>query len=229
MPKEQWNYGMIDIAFDESEMPSYDDFMNLVDESLTEHGKLEPLFSGKIAEKNEYWTFVRHNIDPKGMYEFCNQKLSNVKSYSHCYHFKRFRGELLSNIMGGKHRYIGLTRLPDVEEFDESELKELMKGIEENTPFHVAWISKTHRLDGKNTYFFLTGNVEPNDMEKYRISIDKHIKASKSEIFRVQKFGHHKSHRESSEDKKKAIKEYIPEDHLDHEFLREYDLFHWSK
>ncbi len=229
MAKEKWNYGMLEIEFTQSDVPTYDDYMGLIENNLTETGTLEPLFSGSIAGRNEFWTFVRHRVDPKVMLEFCNRKLPNVKSYSHCYSFQRFRGELLPSIMREKHKYIGIADLPEAEEFNETELKDLMKKLEASTPFHVAWISKTHRPDRMNTYYFLTGNVEPEALGAQMGAINEHIKASKSEIHFIQKFAHHKSHRKSVNEKAKAIKDHMPEDYVDHEWLKEYDYYHWSR
>ncbi|MDD4308150.1 MAG: hypothetical protein PHU53_05015 [Thermoplasmata archaeon] len=229
MAKDIWNYGMLETEFTASDLPSYDDYMSLIENKLTEKETVEPLFSGKIAGRNEYWTFVRHRLDPKNIEELCISKIPEVKTYSHCYSFKRFRGETMSNIFGGKHRFIGLASLPEAEEFDESELKDLMKMIEANTPFHVAWMSKTHRRDSMNAYFFLTGNVPPDEIEAHKKSIDSHIKAEKSEILLIQKFGHHKSHKRSLKEKEDAIKKFMPEEYMDHEWLQEYEYFHWSR
>ena len=229
MTKEKWNYGMLETAYEPEELPSYDGFMVLMETNLTETGNIEPLFSGKIAGKDEYWTFIRHRTEPKQTYEICNSKMPSVKSYSHCYSFKRFRGELMPRIMREKHKYMGLSNLPDAEEYDESELKELMKKIEDSTPFHVAWISKTTRPDKNNTYFFLTGNVHPTDLDGHIRNIDNRIKAIKSEIFFIQKFGHHKSHKRSVKDKENAIKDNVPEDFVDQDWLREYEYFNWNK
>ena len=229
MAKEKWNYGMIETAFAPAELPSYDEFMALIDDKLTVADSFEPLFSGKISGKDEFWTFVRHRTEPKETYEICNDRLPNVASYSHCYSFKRFRGELMPRIMGEKHKYIGLSNLPDAEKYDDSELKELMKKIEDSTPFHVAWISKTTRPDENNTYFFLTGNVHPSDLEGHIRNIDNRIKANKSEIFFIQKFGHHKSHKRSVREKEKAINDNVPEDFVDHDWLKEYEYFNWNK
>ena len=87
MAKEKWNYGMIETVFESAELPSYDEFMTLIENKLTEPGNFEPLFSGKIAGKDEFWTFVRHKTEPKEIYEICNGRLPNVKRYSHCYSF----------------------------------------------------------------------------------------------------------------------------------------------
>ena len=229
MTKEKWNYGMLETVFEPARLPSYDEFMTLIEINLTEIGSFEPLFSGKISGKDEYWTFIRHKIEPKQIFDICKNKISNVKSYSHCYSFKRFRGELMSKIMREKHKYMGLSNLPDAKKYDEYELKELMKKIEDCTPFHVAWISKTTRADENNTYFFLTGNVHPNDLEKHRKIIDDRIKADKSEIFFIQKFGHHKSHNRSVKEKESAIKENVPEDFVDQDWLKEYEYFNWNR
>lgn len=229
MAKSKWNYGMIEAAFSETEMPGYEEYMAMIESKLADTGRIEPLFSGKISGMNEYWTFVRHRIEPRVMFDFCSNKLAHIKSYNHCYSFKRFRRERMPHIMGAKHRYIGLARIPEAEEFNEEELRELMKHIEASTPFHVAWMSKTHRRDGKNAYIFLTGNVEPGDIKVQKSVIEYQIKAESAEILMIQKFGHHKSHRRPPEEKRKAIDEFMPEDFVDHEWLREYEYYHWSR
>ncbi|MCK5396896.1 MAG: hypothetical protein KAJ33_01435 [Thermoplasmata archaeon] len=229
MAKEKWNYGMLEAAFESADMPSYEEYMKLIEMNLTEAGNFEPLFSGKISGKDEYWTFVRHRTEPKHTFDMCQGKMASVKSYSHCYSFKRFRGELMPKIMREKHKYMGLSNLPDAEEYDESELKELMKKIESSTPFHVAWISKTTRADENNTYFFLTGNVHPSDIEGHIRNINNRIKAIKSEIFLIQKFGHHKSHKRPVKEKESAIRDNVPEDFVDQDWLREYEYFNWNK
>lgn len=229
MVKEKWNYGMLEVAFSEKDMPSYEEYMEMVEGKLTEKGVMEPLFSGKINGSHEYWTFVKHKIEPSKVFEHCASMIPSVKNYSHCYHFKRFRSELLSNIMGGKSKYIGIARLPEADEFNDSELAEIMKKLEGSTPFHVSWISKTHRSDRNNTYFFLTGNVERGDIEKHKEIINEQLKASQSDLRFIEKMGHHKSHRKSSKEKENIIKEHMPEDYVDHEFLKEYDYYHWSR
>ena len=229
MTKGKWNYGMLETKFEEARQPTNEEFMRIIEGKLNEPGSIEALFSGKILEKNEFWTFIRHRADPEQIHTICKNKVSSIQNYTHSYNFKRFHGDLALKLMGSKHKYIGIANVPEAEEYDDTELKTIMKNIEKNTPFHVAWVSKITRPDDKNTYFFLTGNVHPADVEEHKIVINKKIKALNSDIYMIQKFAHHKSHRRSAKEKISSIKENIPEDYVDQDWLKEYEYFNWNK